>query len=183
MSVLKRIGWEPFGWLIYSLPYLFTSLFANISAGEKAMHVAFYVAFLVFYLGGQLVRSPRILWMVAGLDAIAVAGSIQNPGASCFFIYASALIARGFEPRTATRVLAAQVLVGAALSAAIDAKDPYTCGHSDRVARFSVRLAQQMGLPQEQLDVIYMGGLLHDIGKIGIDDNILRKPSRLTDEE
>lgn len=69
------------------------------------------------------------------------------------------------------------------LSAAIDAKDPYTCGHSDRVARFSVRLAQQMGLPQDQLDVIYMGGLLHDIGKIGIDDNILRKPSRLTDEE
>jgi hypothetical protein len=67
MSVLKRIGWEPFGWLIYSLPYLFTSLFANISAGEKTMHVAFYVAFLVFYLGGHLIRGPQILWMVAGL--------------------------------------------------------------------------------------------------------------------
>ncbi|HEV7279214.1 MAG TPA: HD-GYP domain-containing protein [Pirellulaceae bacterium] len=69
------------------------------------------------------------------------------------------------------------------LSAAIDAKDPYTCGHSDRVSRICVRLAQQMGLPQEQLDVLYMGGLLHDVGKIGIDDNILRKPSGLTDEE
>lgn len=122
MSVLKRIGWEPFGWLIYSLPYLFTSLFARISAGEKAMHVAFYVAFLGCYLGGHLVRGPRILWLVAGLDALAVAGSIQNPGASAFFIYASALIARGFEPRTAMRVLAAQVLVGASLSAAIDAE-------------------------------------------------------------
>lgn len=69
------------------------------------------------------------------------------------------------------------------LSAAIDAKDPYTCGHSDRVSRICVRLAQQMGLPQDQLDVLYMGGLLHDVGKIGIDDNILRKPSGLTDEE
>jgi hypothetical protein len=69
------------------------------------------------------------------------------------------------------------------LSAAIDAKDPYTCGHSDRVSRICVRLAQQMRLPQEQLDVLYMGGLLHDVGKIGIDDSILRKPSGLTDEE
>lgn len=69
------------------------------------------------------------------------------------------------------------------LSAAIDAKDPYTCGHSDRVSRICVRLAQQMGLPQTQLDILYMGGLLHDVGKIGIDDSILRKPSGLTDEE
>ena len=70
-----------------------------------------------------------------------------------------------------------------ALTSAIDAKDPYTCGHSDRVARVSVRLAQEMGLDEEQLNTLYMAGLLHDIGKIGIDDNVLRKPGRLTPAE
>ena len=70
-----------------------------------------------------------------------------------------------------------------AMVEAIDAKDPYTRGHSDRVARLAVRLAQQLGLEEESLDTIYLGGLLHDIGKIGIDDQILRKPGKLTDEE
>ncbi len=70
-----------------------------------------------------------------------------------------------------------------ALTSAIDAKDPYTCGHSDRVARISVRLAKEMGCSTETLHTLYMSGLLHDIGKIGIDDAVLRKPGKLTDAE
>ncbi len=70
-----------------------------------------------------------------------------------------------------------------AMSSAIDAKDPYTCGHSDRVARIAVRLAKEMGLEGDALSTIYMAGLLHDIGKIGVDEKVLRKPSGLTDEE
>jgi putative nucleotidyltransferase with HDIG domain len=70
-----------------------------------------------------------------------------------------------------------------ALTSAIDAKDPYTCGHSDRVARLSVRLAREVGCDKEQLNTIYLSGLLHDIGKIGIDDNVLRKPGPLTPAE
>jgi HD-GYP domain-containing protein (c-di-GMP phosphodiesterase class II) len=70
-----------------------------------------------------------------------------------------------------------------ALTSAIDAKDPYTCGHSDRVARVAVRLAQQLGCDAKQLDTIYLSGLLHDVGKIGIDDNVLRKPGKLTEAE
>jgi hypothetical protein len=70
-----------------------------------------------------------------------------------------------------------------AMTSAIDAKDPYTCGHSDRVARVSVRLAQELGCQQDVLHTLYMSGLLHDIGKIGIDDAVLRKPGKLTDEE
>jgi len=70
-----------------------------------------------------------------------------------------------------------------ALTSAIDAKDPYTCGHSDRVARVAVRLAEELGCDAETLDTIYLSGLLHDIGKIGIDDSVLRKPGKLTDEE
>lgn len=70
-----------------------------------------------------------------------------------------------------------------ALTSAIDAKDPYTCGHSDRVARVAVRLAEELGCDAETLETIYLSGLLHDIGKIGIDDSVLRKPGKLTDEE
>jgi HD-GYP domain-containing protein (c-di-GMP phosphodiesterase class II) len=70
-----------------------------------------------------------------------------------------------------------------ALTSAIDAKDPYTCGHSDRVARLSVALARQVGCSTDDLNTIYLSGLLHDIGKIGIDDNVLRKPGPLTPAE
>ncbi len=70
-----------------------------------------------------------------------------------------------------------------ALTTAIDAKDRYTSGHSDRVARISVALAEQIGLDKNARDTIYLGGLLHDIGKIGIDDQVLNKPGQLTDEE
>ncbi|MCI0332548.1 MAG: HD-GYP domain-containing protein [Planctomycetes bacterium] len=70
-----------------------------------------------------------------------------------------------------------------ALTSAIDAKDPYTCGHSDRVARLSVALARQLGCDTNDLNTIYLSGLLHDIGKIGIDDTVLRKPGALTPEE
>jgi HD-GYP domain-containing protein (c-di-GMP phosphodiesterase class II) len=70
-----------------------------------------------------------------------------------------------------------------ALTSAIDAKDPYTCGHSDRVARVATRIAQHLGCDTEFLGTIYMAGLLHDIGKIGIDDAVLRKTGRLTEAE
>jgi len=70
-----------------------------------------------------------------------------------------------------------------AMTSAIDAKDPYTCGHSDRVARISVRLAKELACDAETLHTLYMAGLLHDIGKIGIDDAVLRKPGKLTPEE
>jgi HD-GYP domain-containing protein (c-di-GMP phosphodiesterase class II) len=69
------------------------------------------------------------------------------------------------------------------LTSAIEAKDQYTCGHSDRVARIATRIAQQLGCDKEFLHTIYMSGLLHDVGKIGIDDAVLNKPGALTPEE
>ena len=66
---------------------------------------------------------------------------------------------------------------------ALDAKDPYTCGHSNRVARVSLRLAEHLNCSDHMKNTVYLSGLLHDIGKIGIDDSILRKPAKLTDEE
>ena len=69
------------------------------------------------------------------------------------------------------------------LAAAIDAKDPYTRGHSERVARYAVVLAKNMGLSAEEVRIVRIAALLHDVGKIGIDDRILRKPTALTNEE
>ena len=66
---------------------------------------------------------------------------------------------------------------------AIDAKDSYTCGHSDRVAEFARMIAKELQLPPEQCEQIHMTGLLHDVGKIGVPDSVLKKPGQLTDAE
>jgi HD-GYP domain-containing protein (c-di-GMP phosphodiesterase class II) len=70
-----------------------------------------------------------------------------------------------------------------AFTASIDAKDPYTCGHSERVGRIAVRIAQEMRLPEKQASDLYLAGLLHDIGKIGVPDAVLRKPAGLSEAE
>ena len=70
-----------------------------------------------------------------------------------------------------------------ALAAAIDGKDPYTRGHSERVSRFSVAIAQGLELSDDEIEKIRISALLHDVGKIGIDDSILKKPAALTDDE
>jgi HD-GYP domain-containing protein (c-di-GMP phosphodiesterase class II) len=69
------------------------------------------------------------------------------------------------------------------LTAAIDAKDPYTSGHSERVARIAARLGEELGMPPAQRSDLYLTGLLHDVGKIGIDDQVLKKNGPLTPEE
>ena len=70
-----------------------------------------------------------------------------------------------------------------ALTAAIDAKDAYTYGHSERVARAAVELGRELGLKEDELSDIYLTGLLHDIGKIGVRDDVLTKRGPLTDDE
>lgn len=69
------------------------------------------------------------------------------------------------------------------LTKAIDARDPYTAGHSERVARYSLCIAEQLGWPGEQCTELERAALLHDIGKLGIPDDILTKPGQLTNEE
>ncbi len=78
-----------------------------------------------------------------------------------------------------------QLFIGTvkALAAAIDGKDPYTRGHSERVSRFSMAIAQRLGMSDEEVEKIRISALLHDVGKISIDDKILKKPAALTDEE
>jgi putative nucleotidyltransferase with HDIG domain len=69
------------------------------------------------------------------------------------------------------------------LAGAVDEKDPYTRGHSDRVTRYSVIIARELGLSNEKVEKIRIAAQLHDVGKIGIEDRILKKPGALTPEE
>ncbi|HEV7571361.1 MAG TPA: HD domain-containing phosphohydrolase, partial [Thermoanaerobaculia bacterium] len=69
------------------------------------------------------------------------------------------------------------------LAAAIDAKDPYTRGHSERVARYSIAIGKNLALSEQDMRNLRISALLHDVGKIGIDDRILRKPGALSDDE
>jgi putative nucleotidyltransferase with HDIG domain len=70
-----------------------------------------------------------------------------------------------------------------ALAAALDARDPYTAGHSERVSTLSVMMGRVMNLSDSDLEILRLGALLHDVGKIGISDQILRKAGPLTSEE
>jgi len=70
-----------------------------------------------------------------------------------------------------------------ALAEAVDAKDAYTRGHSERVGVYASRIARELGLRKEMIERVYIAGLLHDVGKIGVPDRIITKPARLTPEE
>jgi HD-GYP domain-containing protein (c-di-GMP phosphodiesterase class II) len=96
----------------------------------------------------------------SGGDTVRVAGAVEPTDT----------IASGFD-----------VLQGLVL--AVDTKDRYTKRHSDDVARYAVFLAQRLGLEPEFIRTIHTAGLLHDVGKIGIPDSILRKPGKLTSDE
>jgi len=91
------------------------------------------------------------------------------------------LARRSFELYTKMRKMYLETI--RALAAAIDAKDPYTKGHSERVAQTSVALAQELNLHEREIDNLEYAALLHDIGKIGIDESILGKDDDLNEEE
>jgi HD-GYP domain-containing protein (c-di-GMP phosphodiesterase class II) len=91
------------------------------------------------------------------------------------------LLAQRAQAQVSTKTLLNGLLH--CLTTIIDAKDPYTAGHSERVARIAVLLVKQMGLPTTTEGDIYLAGLLHDVGKIGLRDEILQRPGRLTHDE
>jgi putative nucleotidyltransferase with HDIG domain len=120
-------------------------------------------------------------WLAAfnhtrGGDFGAVEISLLNSVATVLSVHASNIEAY----RDQSGLLAGIVR---ALVSAIDAKDPFTYGHSDRVARIAVRLAEEMGCDAKTLSMLYLAGLLHDVGKIGVEESVLQKQGTLTDEE
>jgi two-component system sensor histidine kinase DesK len=109
---VRAPGWETYAWLIYSLPFIGTAIAVPFPPAQRVVMVGSFLVFLPVYFVGHRIRGPKILWVIAALDAIAIVNTQWNPSAASFFVYGSAFVANGFDTRTAMRVLAAQVLVG-----------------------------------------------------------------------
>jgi putative nucleotidyltransferase with HDIG domain len=133
----------------------------------------------------QLAESTRAVTQGEYGTSVEVAGTAEIADLSENFNRMSASIADAFEKVQKAARENQELFVSSirALAAAIDAKDPYTRGHSERVARYASAIAKEMGLPAEEVRKTRLSALLHDVGKIGIDDRIIRKPTALTDEE
>ncbi len=122
-----------------------------------------------------LVSQVPLGWLMAE-----VADKVGQWAAVLFMV--PLLLARySFSKYTETRDLFYGTV--SALSQAIDAKDGYTRGHADRVSRIAGAIARELGVSEREIEQIELAGLLHDIGKIGIEDRILMKPSRLEPDE
>ena len=87
------------------------------------------------------------------------------------------------EQHNSNKIEEMNMQVVSALAEAVDAKDTYTNGHSSRVAKYAEMIAERVGYSESQKKEIYMMGLLHDVGKIGIPDDVINKPGKLTEEE
>lgn len=109
----------------------------------------------------------------------------QHAGRNCSQMFdPHASINEGVDPETLYQALRdPSVAALQSLAAAVDARDNYTQGHSERVAEYAAILGESAGVDQDVADSIAVAGLLHDLGKLGVPDAILNKPSRLTDEE
>jgi len=120
IAQLRAVGWESYAWLVYSLPFLLASFDSSFSAIETAAMLAGYVVFLVAYLAAQIMRGPRILWLMAVMDLLVIAFGRMNPGTGSFLIYGAAMAARAFPTRGAVIALAIQITVGVLIVFVLD---------------------------------------------------------------
>jgi putative nucleotidyltransferase with HDIG domain len=130
-----------------------------------------------------LLRTPRKKLGVLHLDR----SFVQDPFTEDDLLLADALAAHVSAAIESAQLLRKQrdlfLKTITILAQAVELRDDYTGGHTQRVTRYATMLAEKLELPDDQVELIRMGGPLHDIGKIGIDDAILRKPGRLTTDE
>jgi HD-GYP domain-containing protein (c-di-GMP phosphodiesterase class II) len=165
---LSGIGRIIIGYAV-ELYFLFSSIILVIHDRKKFSHRAFFTALgaygaIIFTIILQLLDKRGLLLNYSG----AVIGSY------IFYI--------GVEIPD-YRNLKKSMDVVQTLAEAIDAKDTYTNGHSSRVAAYSKEIARRLGFPEAEQNEIYMMGLLHDVGKIGVPDAVINKPGKLTDDE
>jgi len=121
-------------------------------------------------------RSENPLWELSHFEFGSVEAGLLSAVASMLATHAHNV--ELFREREALLIGIVRAMVSA-----IDAKDPYTCGHSERVALVARFLGMRLGLAEQDCERLYLAGLLHDLGKLGVPDVILRKPGPLTDEE
>jgi putative nucleotidyltransferase with HDIG domain len=171
----------------HHLHHLF-EVYAPIENSTKTRAIGAYEIYANPHALTQLIGSRRtMLWLAVGgvFVALWAALALLVRGASVTLRRQNAkLRARTMRLAESNRLLEESALEAVeSLNATVDAKDPYTAGHSQRVQRIAVALGEELGLGREQLDVLRFAGLFHDIGKIGVPDAILTKPDRLTELE
>ncbi|MDD5065694.1 MAG: HD domain-containing protein [bacterium] len=133
-------------------------------------------------IGAPLISKDNVIGIIEGINKVKNQ-KFTEPDKELFIALASqaAVAIQNAEYYNELRTLFLSTVKS--LSAAIDAKDKYTIGHSERVTQYSLLLAKALRLDPDFIRIVELSGLLHDIGKIGIDDKILTKPARLTPEE
>ena len=141
--------------------------------------IGMIAALCVGWLVSRSLTNP-LLRLVAVARAV-TAGDL-NARARIYTLDEVGALAESFDEMTA-RLQRQHLSTIKALTGAIDARDPYTLGHSVRVGQLSVMIGETIGLPEDQLQHLEIGGYLHDIGKIGVRDSVLLKPGALTPEE
>ena len=174
--------------------------FQSIDAAQSEFASGFQMIFLWIGLGGVLVVllfskmgsrsiSKPLTDLIERLRASERAGRLNSNLSTRSPATEVNVLARAFN-RAAGAVRESQEQLDEAtlefietMAQALDARDPYTAGHSNRVSTNSTAIANAMALPPDQIEIIRIGAKLHDIGKIGIPDDILQKPGRLSDEE
>jgi putative nucleotidyltransferase with HDIG domain len=154
--------------------------------GERAIG-AYEIYARADHIESSIASRKRVIWIavIAVFAALyaALAAFVRN-ASSTMQRQAVTLRARSRELMESYRRLEESSLEAIqSLNATVDAKDPYTAGHSARVQRIAVAVAEELGVPRERLDAVRFGGLFHDIGKIAVPDSILTKPGALDDEE
>lgn len=165
--------------------------------GGGTTHVLPHLFYVPVVLGAAIfgVRGGLVTGVLAGLlcgplmphdVALGVPQTLQNWVVRAVFFTGIGILVGAMAGRLRLRILDLEKLNEQTILAfvrAVDAKDPYTAQHSERVARFARAIAEEMRLPPADVIRIHRAALLHDIGKIAVPGRILNKPGRLTDEE
>ena len=173
---------------------------ASITAGRDRLVASALPTLGVIGAGALLLCALSSLWLAervaAPIDQVSrdIQAMVDAPGSSTLVVATPSIQELDLLTASFNRLIgslresrletdAAYVGAIGALAAALDARDPYTAGHSERVSALSVEIGRELGLDADAIDVLRLGALLHDVGKIGITDAILGKPSPLTDAE
>ncbi len=150
------------------------------------------VMMVLFYLNGQISLREAVMQIVGLTPNVLAAMPISlllamlytiPSGEWLVFLMLLPLMLARYAWKLYLNSRSQQMRMIQVLVSTMEAKDPYTQGHSMRVCDYAVQIARAMGLREKQVEHIREGAMLHDLGKIGVDDRILRKPTELTDEE
>ncbi|MEW6173733.1 MAG: HD-GYP domain-containing protein [Bacillota bacterium] len=164
--------------LFYFLPVILSFLISRVTSIAIAAFSAVSAGFVTFLKGTVLFSGGAlniVIMVVAVICAAAlyfVVGSLSN-----------AVAKRQQAEERAHRLQEVFLGVISSLSRVLDARDPHTARHSQSVADYALAIAKEMGLSASQRETVYFAGILHDVGKIGISEQPLRKPGKLTPEE